>query len=421
MRISSAVTLALTALLVASTVGGVAAATPATALEAEPTSPTVDQSLSESPSLQSTSQEGQHSTASATTNGSALEPADPRQEIRIEVAEDGDTRWTIESRFLVTDDEDEALFEEFAEAVVSGDRDVGYDVQTFEASAAVASEATEREMAIENAGWDDPRLEAPDDEDADEIDDEDQVQIGVISYSFTWTNFATVDDNRIYFGDAFEAPGEDETWFPGLTNGQRLVVESPPGYALDTPTTLTWDGPHQFDAGDLEIVFVRGASPTSVGSWWILAGVAGLILGAGGYVLYRYLRRAYDGESPLERLPGSSGSDRAVDGGAEPAAPRSAGEIESIPSSATGTQIEFDEADDDVDLELLSDEERVHRLLRQNGGRMKQANIVKETGWSNAKVSQLLSQMDDDDEIEKLRIGRENLITLPEVDPTEVD
>ncbi len=44
---------------------------------------------------------------------------------------------------------------------------------------------------------------------------------------------------------------------------------------------------------------------------------------------------------------------------------------------------------------------------------MKQASIVKETGWSNAKVSQLLSSMEDDERIDKLRIGRENLISLP--------
>jgi uncharacterized membrane protein len=44
---------------------------------------------------------------------------------------------------------------------------------------------------------------------------------------------------------------------------------------------------------------------------------------------------------------------------------------------------------------------------------MKQATIVKETGWSNAKVSQLLSSMDEQDRIDKLRIGRENLISLP--------
>jgi len=31
-------------------------------------------------------------------------------------------------------------------------------------------------------------------------------------------------------------------------------------------------------------------------------------------------------------------------------------------------------------------------------------------------VSQLLSSMDEDDRIDKLRIGRENLITLPDTD-----
>ena len=74
----------------------------------------------------------------------------------------------------------------------------------------------------------------------------------------------------------------------------------------------------------------------------------------------------------------------------------------------------------DVDLELLSDEERVVHLLEHNGGRMKQATIVKETDWSNAKVSQLLSSMAEEGTVEKLRIGRENLITLVDSDG-EVD
>jgi len=52
---------------------------------------------------------------------------------------------------------------------------------------------------------------------------------------------------------------------------------------------------------------------------------------------------------------------------------------------------------------------------------MKQATIVKETGWSNAKVSQLLSAMADDGAINKLRIGRENLISFPDEDVTDLD
>ncbi len=72
-------------------------------------------------------------------------------------------------------------------------------------------------------------------------------------------------------------------------------------------------------------------------------------------------------------------------------------------------------------LDLLSDEERVEHLLKQNGGRMKQATIVKETNWSNAKVSQLLSAMNENNSVNKLRIGRENLITLPGEDVTDFD
>ncbi|MFC6990132.1 helix-turn-helix transcriptional regulator [Haloplanus sp. GCM10025708] len=66
------------------------------------------------------------------------------------------------------------------------------------------------------------------------------------------------------------------------------------------------------------------------------------------------------------------------------------------------------------DVSLLSDEERVEHLLERNGGRMKQAQIVRETGWSDAKVSQLLSSMAEEDRVEKLRLGRENLISLPD-------
>jgi len=69
------------------------------------------------------------------------------------------------------------------------------------------------------------------------------------------------------------------------------------------------------------------------------------------------------------------------------------------------------------DEELLTDEARVKKLLDENGGRMKQVNIVDETGWSKSKVSMLLSEMEDDGEISKLRVGRENIISLEGHEP----
>ncbi|MFC7008859.1 helix-turn-helix transcriptional regulator [Halalkalicoccus salilacus] len=67
-----------------------------------------------------------------------------------------------------------------------------------------------------------------------------------------------------------------------------------------------------------------------------------------------------------------------------------------------------------------TDEEEVLRLLVSNGGRMKQSRIVESTGWSKAKVSRLLSSMEERGEITKLTHGRENLIFSGTVDEPHV-
>jgi len=67
--------------------------------------------------------------------------------------------------------------------------------------------------------------------------------------------------------------------------------------------------------------------------------------------------------------------------------------------------------------ELLSDEDRVLQLLEEHGGRMKQVHIVEQTDWSKSKVSMLLSDMEEDGDISKLRVGRENIISLAGEEP----
>jgi hypothetical protein len=68
--------------------------------------------------------------------------------------------------------------------------------------------------------------------------------------------------------------------------------------------------------------------------------------------------------------------------------------------------------------EFVTDQEQVRRLLSENGGRMKQSNIVDSVDWSKAKVSRLLAELEEDDQITKLRLGRENLVCLPGYEPT---
>jgi len=116
-----------------------------------------------------------------------------------------------------------------------------------------------------------------------------------------------------------------------------------------------------------------------------------------------------------------SGSSGAADDASSAAVAASAATAGADDSESEDESGESEPDEDAVDVELLSDEERVERLIDRNGGRMKQATIVKETGWSNAKVSQLLSAMEDDGRIDKLRIGRENLISYPDEDITDLD
>ncbi|WP_247728459.1 helix-turn-helix transcriptional regulator [Halovivax limisalsi] len=66
---------------------------------------------------------------------------------------------------------------------------------------------------------------------------------------------------------------------------------------------------------------------------------------------------------------------------------------------------------------ILTDRERVLRLLDGNGGRMKQSQIVESVEWSKAKVSRLLAELESEEEIIKLRLGRENLICRPGYEP----
>ena len=457
MRLSTAGTLALTILLATSALVAVVAAPSVAALEPDPVSQTelepepnptaADQFASDrvhgqSRPMQTVTDPSASATAASQPSLAAesepLERADPQQVLRINVSESGHAEWTIESRFNLTDEDDVEAFREYAAAVAAGSRGVEYDLQQFRSAAAAGERATGRQMAIENPGWNEPRIESVDAGEANENDAE--TRVGVISYSFTWTNFARVDDDRIRVGDVFHAP--EEPMLERLLDGQRLVIEYPPHYALETPTQLEWDGPHEFEDGELEIVFVRGPGGPALPAWLSTGpvGLAGAGLGlvligaSAGYLAYRYRQRREDGESGLGlSLPGPlaaltrSESEPADAGRRASETEAGASDVDDAPQSPAdavadaGTHIEFEEDDEEIDPELLSDEERVHRMLKRNGGRMKQANIVKETGWSNAKVSQLLSQMDEDGQIEKLRIGRENLITLPEVDPTEVD
>jgi len=266
---------------------------------------------------------------------------------------------------------------------------------------------------------------------------------GRLALSFTWTNFGNRQGEQLFVDDVFHT---ENRLLSGLDEDETLVLTRPDGYQFNSASTniqngvLRWNGPHTFGTDEPYVSFTPISPPDTPGNgdaaatgitvWYALGGI--VLVGA--LVAVVYVVRREDGplfpvESDTEETTSDSDTERA----SEPAEPTEAGDgtsadeesageaganEESVDETGSDESISDDQSEDagdePVDVELLSDEERVERLLEANGGRMKQANIVTETGWSNAKVSQLLSSMDDDGRIEKLRIGRENLISFPD-------
>jgi uncharacterized membrane protein len=362
-----------------------------------------------------------------------FEEASPATVFEVNVTASGDARWSITYRYVLNSSNETEAFRRFGEDVSTGTTDVGFSTQVFQRFAAQAESWTDREMTIEAAGWEDARVRERTTPTATATattgaENETTTYIGELTYSFVWTNFASVEGNTVVVGDAFGT--ENETWFNQLYEDQRFVLNSPANYGIrDSPDdkgpddgTLVWDGPVTFEPGYLETTYFELAPPdttTPTGtepdpedeglSPLVLLGLVGVLVvtAAGGAYMFAKRQSETPAGGEPEPTPNGGHSGTVDGGGGGGPADGAAGA-----AAAGATESEPDE-DDDIDEELLSDEERVLRLLDDNGGRMKQANIVKETGWSNAKVSQLLSGMANDEEIRKLRIGRENLITLP--------
>ncbi len=309
----------------------------------------------------------------------------------IHVDANGSARWTVEHSRVLTNESEIQDFETFM-AEFNGSQ------------SEVAANFRERSNRIVDSASNalGRSMNATDFETAVSIQQLGQTR-GVLELSFRWSNFARRTDGGYVVGDVFAG---------GLyiLADQRLVIERDTDLvfreALPTPTSMavpgnltastsvTWEGERQFadnrpfarlepaNGADLG----TGPSPAGPGDqamspFVVLAGViVALVAVSGGVLAYR------SGYRPVGK-----GGDTAVETGSEPV---------SVPPA-----------------ELEADEDRVLALLEENGGRMKQVEIVDQMEWSKSKVSMLLSEMEDEGTISKLRVGRENIISLSGNEP----
>jgi len=324
--------------------------------------------------------------------------------IVIELNSTGDARWQVSWTYSLPEDGD---IEEFRELATEFEQGRAEQLKTL---------STVRNVSRQLNAELDRRIRVRDVERTGVTNATDSV--GRLRLSFTWENFAAVDGDRLLIGDTLST--DEGLWLDGLAADQQLVIRVPTGYGVFDASVdvqdgaLRWEGPLTFDESSLQATFVGNngtdtPTPGPSGNSSLLGlGIAGavlLVILGGGVFLFQYRDEPSSGDGPPvadEQPP------------ADTAPPSGSAVAEQEPEGSGTGPTEIDE-------ELLSDEERVERLLETNGGRMKQADIVDETDWSNAKVSQLLSAMEDDGRIDKLRIGRENLISFPDVDVTEIE
>ena len=323
---------------------------------------------------------------------------------RIEIYDDGDARWTVENRreIPINSEEEIADFETFAERFTEEETETFGNFRQRAAQLTQEGEnVTGREMNAtafnRSARYSDLNQE------------------GILEMSFRWEGFAEVDGDRVVVSDVFDGGFvilEDQRLRFEHGDGLRfgnVTEEYPPDRVEgeDSPGEwIEWHGPREFSSGNPEIVFVPAAESddggTSVPGGDDSPGDDGggdtsdmmmpillallLIVGVGSGALWYSLRSRED----------TSEGDTPATGTADPEA-------------AAGPPLQEEQ--------LLSDEDRIIKLLEDNGGRMRQVSIVEETEWSKSKVSMLLSEMEDDGEISKLRVGRENIISLAGQEP----
>jgi hypothetical protein len=373
--------------------------------------------------------------SSTATEGSALaqEVDADRTRIRIALQPDGDGTWTVELWTRLADDADE-------EAFASLEADVRNDSESFttdfrermSGSVAAASDATGREMAIENVTVSTRTEGVPS-------------RYGVLAYEFEWTNFAAVEGDRLVAGDAIDG-------FL-LQENTRLTIEWPAEYRLsdvepapddETDAAVVWRGSETDFVGGQPHVAVTSA-PAQDDSLLPIVAVVVAVLAI--LLVLAWLVRSGRLELPAA-LGGGAESSRE-----EPAPDATAGATAGAGGAAAGVQdednasAEAESTDDDGDLqagdgtdeaaepvddasdagdddraqddtddvppELLSNEEQVLRLLEDHGGRLKQQQVVSELEWTEAKTSQVVTGMREEEQIEVFRIGRENVLALP--------
>ena len=379
----------------------------------------------------------------ATTGAASAGLAQPegfdQTTFEITVTENGSARWAIKHHQRLSNESERQAFEGFARNFEENKTQLYRNfVSGAEALVATGSNATNRSMeakAFDRTAYTNVTANFED--------------RGTIELQFTWTHFGRIEGDRVIVGDVFGENfyiGQDQALV--FVRGQGLQLEE----ALPEPTSwtnpdsltesqsVTWEGERTFNPERPYAVFAPRQPATTTSTTDAEGGPSGTEDSSGTDTSGG---TATDSQQGSTAGPATSATTEPLGSGTSnpmvwlvgvvivvlgvsSAIAYRTGSVslpgrdaetmneatEQPPTAETGTTTQNQTSISDE--ELLSDDDRVVKLLEDNGGRMKQVNIVEETDWSKSKVSRVLSAMAEEDRIVKVDVGRGNVVMRPE-------
>jgi uncharacterized membrane protein len=300
--------------------------------------------------------------------------------MRVALQPDGSASWTVRYRLDISTENETAAFEDLRADITANTSAYISSFRTrIRGTVDEAANVTGREMRAENFSI--------------QTRTDSLSESGFVTYRFTWHAFAAVDGDRLIAGDALAGLFLDEQTTLTMAWPQEYTRQSVrPDPTRTEDRSVSWEGRQTFAMDEPRLVV--GPPPSTFPAWVPAVGLGILIIIIGGY-LYR---------SRWDQEPQ----------GTTASAP---GETAEVSEATTGSGSEGGESgDDEPPPELLSNEERVLELLEQQGGRIKQQEVVRRLDWTEAKTSQVVTDMRESGDVEVFRIGRENVIKLPDVE-----
>ena len=284
----------------------------------------------------------------------------------INVKDDGTAIWYVEYRTQLVTKEDFDAFENYTEQLKP--LYLNEFRELMQKSVSAASNATTRKM-MAGGFTGEARIEtAP------------TGNYGVVRYSFTWTDFAKLDnDKNLNVGDVFVGGLY-------LSKDNSLIIQYPSGYTLEQVTPqpdlvregMIWYGLRSFNAGEPNIVLLRPSIS------WMLYALVVIILAAGAFIIFKIRKN----EVHFNNAPSGEGIEN--DG-----------------------ETLHEEAADMANLSNMMDlEDRIVAMLKESGGSLYQSDIVKKLDLPKSTVSSALNELHTKNTIQKIKKGRENMIRL---------